>query len=32
MAANGVSLPPSFFGDTSTYRANYAAATYGGFE
>jgi pilus assembly protein CpaF len=32
MAANGVTLPPSFFGDTSTYRANYAAASYGGFE
>jgi pilus assembly protein CpaF len=32
MAANGVNLPPSFFGDTSTYRANYAAASYGGFE
>jgi pilus assembly protein CpaF len=32
MAANGVVLPPSFFGNTSTYRPNYAAATYGGFE
>jgi pilus assembly protein CpaF len=32
MAANGVSLPPTFFGNTSTYRPNYAAATYGGFE
>ena len=32
MAANGVSLPPSFFGNTSTFRPNYAAASYGGFE
>jgi pilus assembly protein CpaF len=32
MAANGVVLPPSFFGDTSTFRPNYAAASYGGFE
>jgi pilus assembly protein CpaF len=32
MAANGVILPPTFFGNTSTYRPNYAAATYGGFE
>jgi pilus assembly protein CpaF len=32
MAANGVNLPPTFFGNTSTFRPNYAAATYGGFE
>jgi pilus assembly protein CpaF len=32
MAANGVILPPTFFGDTSTFRPNYAAASYGGFE
>jgi pilus assembly protein CpaF len=32
MAANGVSLPPSFFGDQGQYRSNYAAASYGGFE
>jgi len=32
MAANGVALPPSFFGDSSSFRANYAAANYGGFE
>ena len=32
MAANGVVLPPTFFGNASTYRPNYAAATYGGFE
>src|SRR5919202_1656252 len=32
MAANGVVLPPSFFGDTNAYRPNYAAASYGGFE
>jgi pilus assembly protein CpaF len=32
MAANGVSLPPSFFGDSSSFRPNYANATYGGFE
>jgi hypothetical protein len=32
MAANGVTLPPTFFGNTSTFRPNYAAATYGGFE
>jgi hypothetical protein len=32
MAANGVSLPPTFFGNTSSFRPNYAAATYGGFE
>jgi pilus assembly protein CpaF len=32
MAANGVMLPPSFFGDQSTFRSNYAAASYGGFE
>jgi pilus assembly protein CpaF len=32
MAANGVTLPPTFFGDTSTFRPNYAAASYGGFE
>jgi pilus assembly protein CpaF len=31
MAANGVSLPPSFFGDQGL-RGNYAAASYGGFE
>ena len=32
MAANGVALPPTFFGDNSTYRPNFAAANYGGFE
>jgi pilus assembly protein CpaF len=32
MAANGVILPPTFFGDTSSFRPNYAAANYGGFE
>jgi pilus assembly protein CpaF len=32
MAANGVALPPSFFGNTSTFRPNFAAASYGGFE
>jgi pilus assembly protein CpaF len=32
MAANGVSLPPTFFGNTSSYRPNFAAASYGGFE
>jgi pilus assembly protein CpaF len=32
MAANGVALPPSFFSDGSSYRPNYAAASYGGFE
>jgi pilus assembly protein CpaF len=32
MAANGVFLPPTFFGDASSFRPNYATATYGGFE
>jgi hypothetical protein len=32
MAANGVNLPPAFFGNTGGYRPNYAAASYGGFE
>jgi pilus assembly protein CpaF len=32
MAANGVTLPPTFFDNTSTFRPNYAAASYGGFE
>ena len=32
MAANGVALPPNFFSDTSSFRPNYAAASYGGFE
>ncbi len=32
MAANGVQLPPTFFSDTSTFRPNFAAANYGGFE
>jgi pilus assembly protein CpaF len=32
MAQNGVTLPPSFFGDSSAFRPNYAAASYGGFE
>jgi pilus assembly protein CpaF len=32
MAANGVALPPSFFGDQSGFRSNYTAASYGGFE
>jgi pilus assembly protein CpaF len=32
MAANGVMLPPTFFGDQSSYRPNYATASYGGFE
>ncbi len=31
MAANGVTLPPSFFGDT-TRSANFAAASFGGYE
>jgi pilus assembly protein CpaF len=32
MAANGVALPPNFFSDGTSYRPNYAAASYGGFE
>jgi len=32
MAANGAALPPTFFGDTSTFRPNYSTASYGGFE
>jgi pilus assembly protein CpaF len=32
MAANGVTLPPSFFGDNASFRPNYANANYGGFE
>src|SRR5438132_525383 len=32
MAANGVVLPPSFFGSQSNYRPNLAAASFGGFE
>jgi pilus assembly protein CpaF len=32
MAANGVALPPSFFGDATVFRPNFAAASYGGFE
>jgi pilus assembly protein CpaF len=32
MAANGVALPPTFFGDSSAFRPNFAAASYGGFE
>jgi pilus assembly protein CpaF len=32
MAANGVILPPSFFGDTTGYRPNFAQVGYGGFE
>ncbi len=32
MAANGVVLPPAFFGDTNGFRANYTAANFGGFE
>jgi pilus assembly protein CpaF len=32
MAANGVFLPPTFFGDASSFRPNYVTATYGGFE
>jgi pilus assembly protein CpaF len=32
MAANGVVLPPTFFGETGSYRPNFAAANYGGFE
>jgi pilus assembly protein CpaF len=32
MAANGVVLPPAFFGETSSYRPNFTAASYGGFE
>jgi pilus assembly protein CpaF len=32
MAANGVVLPPNFFGDTGSFRPNFAAASYGGFE
>src|SRR5947209_800935 len=32
MAAHGVILPPSFFGDTTGYRPNFAQVGYGGFE
>jgi pilus assembly protein CpaF len=32
MAANGVVLPPSFFGSHGNYRPNLAAASFGGFE
>jgi pilus assembly protein CpaF len=32
MAANGVILPPSFFGGSNGHRANYSAASFGGFE
>jgi pilus assembly protein CpaF len=32
MAANGVVLPPSFFGESASYRPNFTAASYGGFE
>jgi pilus assembly protein CpaF len=32
MAANGVFLPPAFFGESAGYRPNFAAANYGGFE
>jgi pilus assembly protein CpaF len=32
MAANGVVLPPSFFGDQASFRSNYVNASYGGFE
>ena len=32
MAANGVVLPPTFFGNTSTCPADLAAASFGGFE
>src|SRR5262249_49996539 len=32
MAANGVVLPPTFFGDQTSFRSNYATASYGGFE
>jgi pilus assembly protein CpaF len=32
MAANGVILPPAFFGETSRQAPNFAAAGYGGFE
>jgi pilus assembly protein CpaF len=32
MAANGVILPPSFFGSQNGYGANYSNASFGGFE
>ncbi|HTS73251.1 MAG TPA: hypothetical protein VMG74_06030, partial [Gaiellaceae bacterium] len=32
MAANGVVMPPTFFGDPTTFRPNFQSATYGGFE
>src|SRR3954470_23286986 len=32
MAANGVILPPSFFGGQNGYGSNYSAASFGGFE
>jgi pilus assembly protein CpaF len=32
MAANGVILPPTFFGETTRHRPNFAAVGYGGFE
>ena len=32
MAANGVILPPSFFGGQNGYGTNYSAASFGGFE
>jgi len=32
MAANGVILPPAFFGETSRQAPNFASAGYGGFE
>jgi pilus assembly protein CpaF len=32
MAANGVLLPPSFFGESTRHRPNFATVGYGGFE
>jgi pilus assembly protein CpaF len=32
MAANGVILPPTFFGETTRHRPSFAAVGYGGFE
>jgi pilus assembly protein CpaF len=32
MAANGVILPPSFFGETTRHRPSFATVSYGGFE
>jgi hypothetical protein len=32
MAANGVMLPPAFFGETTRQAPNFASVSYGGFE